>query len=62
MIGLVILGVILLPLFFLMIAAMVGSPKSPRVSLMFTGTFLIQIIAIIVGFVVFATVMGFIVS
>ncbi len=61
MIGWVILGLILLPLFMLMIASVLDTPRSPRVAAMFTGVFLLQIVAMIIGFAIIAWILGFIV-
>ena len=61
MIGFVIMGLILIPLFILMIASAFGPQSSPKVSLMFTGAFLLQIIVILVGFAIFGAILGFIV-
>ncbi len=61
MIGLVIIGLILVPLFTLMIASAVGRQGSPKVAAMFTGSFLLLIIAMVIGMFVLASIMGFIV-
>ncbi len=61
MIGLVIMGIILVPLFALMVASAFDSQRSLRVAVMFTGSFLLLIIATIIGFAAFATILGFIV-
>ncbi len=61
MIGLVIMGLILVPLFALMIASAIGHQGSPRVAAMFTGSFLFLIVAIVIGMFVFAFIMGLIV-
>ncbi len=61
MIGLVIMGLILVPLFALMVASAFGPQRSPRVTAMFTGSVLLLIIAMIAGMAVFAFILGFIV-
>ena len=61
MIGLIILGLIIVPLFVLMIASVIESPRSPRVAVMFTAVFLLQVAAMIAGFIALAFVLGFIV-
>ena len=61
MIGLVIMGLILVPLFVLMIASAFGRQGSPKVAAMFTGSFLLLIIAMVIGMFVFAFIMGLIV-
>ena len=61
MIGLIILGLIIVPLFVLMIASVIATPGSFRVAVMFTTVFLLQIVAMMMGFAVFAYVLGFIV-
>jgi len=61
MIGLIVIGLILVPLFALMISSVLDAPRSPRVAAMFTSVFLLQIIAMLIGFVVLAYILGFIV-
>ena len=59
--GVAVIGFILVPLFVLLVVSIVGSPTIARVATMFTGAVLLQIIAIIITFWVFAALLGFIV-
>lgn len=61
MIGLVIMGLILVPLFALMVASVLDPPRSPRVAVIFTTVFLLQIAAMIIGFIVITFILGFVV-
>ena len=54
--GLVVIGFILVPLFVLMVVAVIGSPHITRVATMFTGAFLVQVVAIIASIIAFALV------
>ncbi len=59
--GLIILGLITLPLFALMLACVFDPPRPHRVAAMFTGVFLLQVVAMIAGFIVLALVLRFVV-
>ncbi len=64
MIGLVIMGLIFIPLLALLIAALLEpmrSSKTPIIAAMFTGSVLLQIVAMIIGVAIIATILGFIV-
>ena len=61
MIGLLIMGLILVPLFALMIASVLESPRSFKVASMFTSVFILQIVAIVIGMIILAELLGFIV-
>ncbi len=61
MIGLIIMGLILVPLFALMIASVLDPPRSPRVAMIFTTVFLLQVVAMIIGFIVLTFILGFVV-
>jgi hypothetical protein len=64
MIGLAIMGLIFIPLLALLIAALLEpkrTPKTPIVAAMFTGSVLVQVIAMIVGFAIIAMILKFIV-
>ncbi len=58
-IGFIILGLIAAPLFVLMVASILDTPRSARVAAMFTSAFLLQVVAMLLGFVVLAFVLGF---
>ncbi len=59
--GLLVIGFILVPLFVLMIVAIVGSPEIAKVATMFTGVFFLQVIAIVISIAAFAAILSFIV-
>ncbi len=59
--GLFVIGFILMPLFVLMVVAVIGSPQITRVATMFTGAFLIQIVALIAAIIGFALLLQFII-
>jgi len=60
-IGLIIMGLIIIPLFVLMIASVLEKPRSIKVAGMFTTVFIIQIVGMVLGMVAFGYIMGFIV-
>ena len=62
MIGLLILGLILVPLLALTAASVFDGPKMPKVAAMFAGAFLLQVAGMVVGMVVFAVALKLIVS
>ena len=59
--GVAVIGFILVPLFVLLVVSVAGSPAIARVATMFTGAVLLQIIAIIISFAIFAALLWFIV-
>ena len=61
MIGVAVIGFILVPLFVLLVISVVGSPTIAKVATMFTGAVLLQIMAFIISFAIFAAILGFIV-
>ncbi|MFC1874234.1 hypothetical protein ACFLYX_02915 [Chloroflexota bacterium] len=61
MIGLVIMGMILVPLFALMVASVFDPPRSFRVAGMFTTVFLLQIVVMLMLFAVIGWILSFIV-
>lgn len=61
MIGLFVLGIILLPLFAFMVAALSDGKKTARVAATFTGTFLFLVVGMVMGMALLAVVLQFIV-
>ena len=59
--GLFVIGFVLVPLFVLMVVAIAGAPTISRVATMFTGAFLLQVVAIVISFAIFAAILGLIV-
>lgn len=62
MIGFVILGLILVPLFTLMVIAVLEPPRMLKVPAMFTAVFLLLVVSVIGGFLIFGWMLGFIVN
>ncbi len=61
MIGLVIIGVILVPIIILIAASMLEAPRTLRVPGLLIGSLVLQIGAIILSFAVLGAVLGFII-
>ena len=60
MIGYIILGLILVPLFALMLASVLERPRSFKVAAMFTSVFVLQIVGMVLSFVVLSLVLSLI--
>ncbi|MBI4331060.1 MAG: hypothetical protein HY673_07265 [Chloroflexi bacterium] len=60
MIGILILGLILVPLLALMAAAVFDGPKMPKVAGMFAGALVLQVAGMVIGMVVFAVALKYI--
>lgn len=61
MIGFIIMGLILTPLFVLMLASVLERPRSFKVAAMFTSVFILQIVGMVLSFVVLSVVLGWII-
>lgn len=58
MTGYIILGLILVPLFVLMLASVLERPRTFKVAAMFTSVFVIQIVGMVLSFVVLSVVLS----
>ncbi|MBI2934366.1 MAG: hypothetical protein HYY29_02225 [Chloroflexi bacterium] len=57
MIGLFVIGIIVIPLFAFMLAAVFDSKRTARVAALFTGAFALQVAGMVMGMVVFAAIL-----
>jgi hypothetical protein len=61
MIGLILMALILVPLLAIMVASVLIPPRSYKIPAMFTGAFVLQIIAMIIGFIIIAFILGLVI-
>ncbi|MFC2038402.1 hypothetical protein ACFLUG_01340 [Chloroflexota bacterium] len=61
MIGWVVIGLITVPLVAMLAASVLIPPRSPRAALHFTTAMVLQVVAMLIAFIIFGWLLGFIV-